>query len=116
MASRAVVVAEAMDALQANMWVDALHRSGIDATTFERGAGAALGGAAIPSLTVYPVVVNSDSLGAARSVIADLGGAGVLAPYRGPRESRAHRPAAIATIVLTVVFALAFLLATKSCR
>jgi hypothetical protein len=74
------VVAEARDPVQAGIWIDALERAGIPATSFERGVGAALGGASTPGSAVYPVVVGRDDVIAARNVIADLGGAAFLAP------------------------------------
>lgn len=110
MAPRAAVVAEAADPVQAHIWVDALRQAGIEANTFEQGAGAALGGAALHYLAAYPVVVRSDSLAAARSVIAEMSGAGVLAPYRSPVEQRAFRSVALAGIVLLGLLGLAALM------
>jgi len=86
-AEYAVVVAEAPDAVRAAIWVDALRSAGITASTFERGVGAALGGAS-PLGAVYPVVVSNDDVGAARTVIADLAGASALAPYRDRGDAR----------------------------
>ena len=81
-----VVVAEAGDSLEAAIWVDALQAAGIDARTFERGVGAALGGAVTTGFARYPVVVSSDDVGEARNVIADMGGAASLAPVEEPGE------------------------------
>jgi len=110
MAPRAAVVAEAVDPVQAQIWVDALRQAGIEATTFEQGAGAALGGAALHYLATYPVVIRSDSLAAARSVIAEMSGAGVLSAYRAPAELRALRPVAVAGAMLLVLLGLAALI------
>ena len=92
-----VVVAEAPDAVQAAIWVDALRNAGIVARTFERGVGAALGGASHLG-AVYPVVVANDEVGAARTVIADLSGAGALAPYRDRRDARSGQRRALALV------------------
>jgi len=86
----AVVVAEAPDAVRAAIWVDALRSAGIAARTFERGVGAALGGA-LSFGAVYPVVVSNDDVGAARTVIADLAGASALARYRDRRDARSSQ-------------------------
>jgi hypothetical protein len=97
----AVVVAEAEDAVEAAIWVDALRQAGIEATAFERGVGAALGGASPPGWVAYPVVVSSDRIGPARDVIAELAGGSVLAPFRDRRDLRRGQRHAI-TLVLAV--------------
>ncbi|MCC7365720.1 MAG: hypothetical protein IT303_15255 [Dehalococcoidia bacterium] len=84
------VVAIARDAVEAAIWTDALRDAGIEAAAFERGPGAALGGAA-PPWSSYPVVVPAGRLAAARNVIAELAGGAVLAPYRDIAEERARR-------------------------
>ena len=114
MSSRAVVVAEADDPVQAHLWVDALRQAGIEAATFEKSAGAAFGGAALHYLAVYPVVVRSGSLAAARSVIAEISGAGVLSPYRAPAERRTLGRLAIAALLLLGLLGLVVLVATRS--
>ncbi|MBI2766891.1 MAG: hypothetical protein HYX53_13400 [Chloroflexi bacterium] len=95
------VVAEAGDPIQAAIWVDALRDAGIEAHTFERGVGAALGGAAT-GWSNYPVIVPARSLGQARSVLSDLSGASVLAPYRDPAEARARQSQALRIAALVV--------------
>lgn len=80
-----VVVANASDAIEAAIWKDALADAGIPAATFERGPGAALGGASGGRISAYPVVVSRDDLARARNVIADVAGASAIAPV--PDES-----------------------------
>lgn len=85
-----IVVAEAPDELQAAIWVDALRDAGVQAAMFERGVGAALGGS-VTSWSRYPVIVSEEHLLAARNIIAELGGASSLAPYRDPAALRARQ-------------------------
>jgi len=80
-----VTVAVAESAVQAEIWMDALRRAGIQAMSFERGPGAAMGGAATV-VSAFPVLVGAAELGAARSVIADIEGARVLAPFEDTVE------------------------------
>lgn len=106
----AVVVATARDPIEAEIWVAALRDAGLEAATFERGPGAALGGASVP-WAMHSVVVPGEQLGAARNVLADLAGAAVLAPYRDPEEARDQREGilkfALAVVVGAVLLALA---------
>jgi hypothetical protein len=108
-----VVVAQATDPLQADIWIDALRQAGIAATTFERGVGAALGGASAPGWSVYPVFVSRDDLGAARSVIADIDGAAVLAPVPGASGEQAGPRRALMAVasVVAVITVLALVIA-----
>ncbi len=80
------VVAEAGDSLEATIWIDALQAAGIDARTFERGVGAALGGAVTMGFARYPLVVGREDLAQARSIIAEMGGAASLSPIEVPGE------------------------------
>ncbi len=80
------LVAEAGDLVEATIWVDALQAAGIRATSYERGVGAALGGAVTFGLARFPVVVSREDLSEARSVIADMGGAASLLPIEEPGE------------------------------
>jgi len=82
------VVAEASDAIEAAIWVDALRAAGVEAASFERGVGSALGGAVAPGWARFPVLVPAADLGTARNVIAELAGGAVLAPYRDAAASR----------------------------
>lgn len=111
-----VVVAEARDPLQAGIWIDALARAGISATSFERGVGAALGGASAPGWSVYPVVVSRDHLVDARNVIAELDGAAFLAPLSDSSAAAARQRRAIIVIgaVVAGILALALLAAVFS--
>lgn len=77
--SSPVIVAVAGNPAEAQIWVDALRHDGIEAGTYERGSGAAFGGGRIVT-SDYPVLVAPDSIGDARNVIAELGGAGQLSP------------------------------------
>ncbi len=107
-----VVVAEASDPVQAAIWVDALKAAGIEAASFERGVGAALGGAATPGWAVYPVLVAAADIGAARNVVAEIAGGAALAPIRDEaaareRAQRALRVAGGAVLVVVVLALLA---------
>ena len=99
-----VVVAVAENSLEANLWVDALRQAGIRASSFERGHGGALG-APTWRESVFPVLVRASEIGAARSVIADLGGARALAPVREPADAGAATRL-LAWVVAAVVVAL----------
>jgi len=92
------VVAEASDPVQAGIWLDALNRAGIQAGTFERGVGAALGGAVTSGLAVYPIIVPDDEVGRARSVIASISGGAVIAPIRDSATVRASQRRALLTV------------------
>lgn len=102
------VVAVAGDPITASIWADALRAAGIETRVFERGEGAALGGALTPGMAVFPVVVERGSLGAARSVIADLAGASALAPFPDRAAAQEGRRRALMVtfgIVLAVLAA-----------
>jgi hypothetical protein len=105
MESSAVVVAEAPDVVAASIWVDALQRAGIEAGMFEKGVGAALGGAVTPGMARYAVVVPRHAFVGARNVIAELGGAARLVPYRDARHDSAalRRGLGIALAVLAAI-------------
>ena len=77
---RTAVVAVARDPVEAAIWVDALRTEGIQAGSFERSVGAALGGAVTAGFARYPVLVDAGSLAEARNVIAAMAGASALAP------------------------------------
>ena len=81
-------MAEATNPVDAAIWVDALHDAGIEASSFERGVGAALGGAMTPGWVRYPIVVPAADLAGARNVVAGLGGATALAPIDDPERRR----------------------------
>lgn len=103
-----IVVAEAQDPVQAEIWLHALRSEGIEASSFERGVGAALGGAMMTGFAVYPIVVAQGDLSAARNVIARVAGASAIAPVRDTAETRAaqHR-ALIAVGVIAVAILVA---------
>lgn len=107
-----VVVAEASDPVQAEIWVAALRDAGIEAATFERGVGAALGGAVTTGVSRFPVIVASRDLVAARNVISELDGAAHLAPFRDAEDQRERRSRALFTVAAIV--ALIILLAGAS--
>lgn len=88
-------VAEAQDPIQAQIWVDALRAHGIKASSFERGVGGALGGAVTSGMAVYPIIVATSDLAAARNVIADLDGAVHLTPVRDREASQAAQKRAL---------------------
>lgn len=94
----AIIVAEAEDPVQAAIWVDALRDAGIEANSFERGVGAALGGAVTPGFARYPVVVGESDIAGARNVIAELAGGGVLAPLPDPAAKNAARQRVLALV------------------
>lgn len=89
-ADATVTVAETKDAVQAGLWVDSLRRAGIKAAVYERGVGGALGGAETWGFSVHRVIVGYHDLAEARNIIAELGGASALTPYRSPDEERAR--------------------------
>lgn len=97
-----VVVAQTSDRVQAEIWVDALHEAGIEASLFERGLGAAFGGATTP-FAVYPVLVAEGDIGRARSVIAELSGASQLSPVRDSAESRRVQRNALLTVIVIAI-------------
>lgn len=97
-----IVVAQASDEIEAAIWVDALRDAGVKAATFERGVGAALGGTTTP-WSSYPVVVAEEDLLTARNVIAELGGAGSLAPYHDPAAVRERQSRVLVVGVVTIV-------------
>lgn len=86
-----VVVASARSVVEATIWVDALRHAGIEAATFERGVGGALGGAALGGWAAYPVVVARGDIAPARNILSELAGAGVLAPIGDDREAGRRR-------------------------
>lgn len=106
----AVVVAVASDAIEAAIWRDALHDAGIPAAVYERGVGAALGGANTFGAS-YPLLVDRGQVAAARNVIADLGGAVALAPVHDERAVRERRQRAlfVAGAIVTLILALGVL-------
>ena len=110
-AGRPVVVAEASDPVQAQIWVDALRDTGIQAATFERSVGAALGGAMTAGWARYPVLVPQEEMAAARNVVAELGGAAYLAPVDDPVVARRRQSGALITVggVVAIIVALAIL-------
>ncbi len=75
-----VVVAEAAEPIERGIWLDALEQAGIEATTFERGVGAGIGGAQPILPTSYPILVPSAPIVHARNVIVSLAGAQRLVP------------------------------------
>lgn len=101
-----IIVAEAPDAVTATIWVDALRDAGINAATFSRGHSAALGGA--EAFATQVVLVERDQFAAARTVIAELGGASKLAPIPD-REVEAQRQRgaliAVGSIVAVIIAA-----------
>jgi len=107
------LVAEAADGIQAQIWVAALREVGIEAATFERGVGAALGGAMTSGLSRFPVIVARRDLLAARNVIADLGGAVHLAPVDYPERQRDAGLRALVTVIVAAVVVLAIALGAR---
>jgi hypothetical protein len=102
--SPTAVVAEANDAMAAQIWVDALRDEGIRAASFEQSVGGALGGATT-NFARYPIVVAETDLLAARNVIARIAGASALAPIpdREAERGRQARIVLIAAIVIAAV-------------
>lgn len=114
MASRSMVmVAEAKEPIERGIWLDALEQAGIEATTFERGSGAALGGVQSVFPSSHPVLVPSEHFVTARNIISDIAGADRLLPVRTSEEqiSRAQR-----WIVIIVGAGLAGLVVAVSVR
>lgn len=101
MAEETVVVAESSDRIEAEIWLDALRAQGIPAAIFERGPGAAMGGATASAFARYPVLVSRSNFGAARNVIADLAGGSALAPVRD--AGAVNRASRNAVLVITIV-------------
>jgi len=87
-ATGTVIVAEAGDRVEADIWVDALRQAGIEAGTYERGVGGALGGAVTTGFARFPILVSATDLARARNVIADFSGTGALAPIRHEGAAR----------------------------
>jgi hypothetical protein len=102
-AGTTLVVAEARDPIQAQIWVDALRDHGIKASSFERGVGGALGGAVTAGMAIYPIIVAIEDLGAARNVIADLDGAVYLSPVRDRATAQAAQRRALTIAGFVVV-------------
>ena len=96
------VVAEAGDLVEATIWVDALQAAGISAKSYERGEGAALGGAVTFGLARFPVVVSREDLSQARSVIADMGGGASLLPIEEPSERGQAQQRGLALVALVI--------------
>lgn len=88
-----VMVAEAEEPIERGIWLDALEQAGIEATTFERGSGAALGGTQPMFPSSHPILVPSEHLVLARNIIAGIAGADRLLPVRTSEEqiSKAQR-------------------------
>jgi hypothetical protein len=108
-----IIVAEARDEVEAAIWTDALIAAGIPAASYARGVGAALGGASAPGWSVFPVVVDRGQLGAARTVIADLGGGQALAPYRDSASARKRQSQALFVVLGVVILVLAAALGAR---
>ena len=98
-----VVVAEASDPVQAAIWLDALRDAGVEANSYERGVGAALGGAMTPGFARYPVVVGETDLVCARNVISEISGGGVLSPLPDPEAKNAARQRVLMLVGAVVV-------------
>ncbi|HET7738614.1 MAG TPA: hypothetical protein VFK32_08580 [Tepidiformaceae bacterium] len=107
-----VVVANANDAIEAAIWADALAAAGIAAATFERGPGAAFGGASGAGLSAYPILVSRGDLARARSVIADVAGGSAIAPVPDEAAATARRVRilTVAAVAIAVFLAGGFLL------
>ncbi|MEX2081756.1 MAG: hypothetical protein WEC33_09080 [Dehalococcoidia bacterium] len=88
--------------MQAQIWIDALRDAGLEAGTFERGPGPALGGAVTPGFAAYVVIVRRTEVARARSVIAEISGGEVLAPLPDEQEESRRRAAALLTVGLVV--------------
>ena len=103
MARPTMVVAEAPDPIQADIWISALRDAGIQAAAFERGVGSALGGAVTAGIARYPIIVAETDLGAARNVIAELGGASAISPFRDRKDLHESQRRALLTVGAIVV-------------
>ncbi|HXU24600.1 MAG TPA: hypothetical protein VN697_11275 [Tepidiformaceae bacterium] len=101
MAEETVIVAESADRVEAEIWLDALRSAGIPAAIFERGPGAAMGGAMAPAFARYPVLVSRSNFAPARNVIADMAGGSALSPVRDSLAS--SRASLNAVLVMGVV-------------
>jgi hypothetical protein len=102
---KTATVAVARDSFEAELWTDALRAAGIPAASYERGAGAALGGAVM--MAGHVVVAPAERLGEARSIIAELADASVLAPLDDTARADRRRRAALWTVALVTVGILA---------
>ena len=108
------LVAIARDPAEAAIWVDALRQEGIEAASFERGPGAALGGVVGGALSRCHVLVDPDRIEDARNVVAEMGGAAALAPVAaetaiangGTGAARALLLALLVAVAIAVVLAL----------
>lgn len=116
MRRRTVVVAVARDPIEAGHWVNELQHRGIEAATFERGVGAALGGAETGRLARYPVIVAEEDLGRARNVISDVGGAQFLAPVREEGELQSRRVRLMLTFAGAIIVVLLGLMVADALR
>ena len=108
--SATIPVAETSDVVAAAIWSDALREAGIRVGSFERGHGAALGGAVTAGSAMHVLIVGSADIGAARSVIADLGGTEALLPVRDAATQRASQMRALLAVLIVVVGAAALAL------
>lgn len=100
--SGTIEVAETADGVDAAIWAGALRDAGIKVGVYERGHGAALGGAMTMGLARHVLVVPGEQAGAARSVIAEFGGTGALLPIRDAASQRAGQAHALRTVLLIV--------------
>lgn len=112
-ASEPVVVAVAGDAVEAAIWVDALRAAGVEASSFERSEGAAMGGAVLSGWATYPVLVRRERLAAARSVVSELAGGAVLAPLPDEQWERDARRKAVLVAGAIVAGVLALAVAAR---
>ena len=88
-------------------------RAGIEARTFERGVGAALGGAVTSGFAVYPIIVADDEVGRARNVIAAISGGSAIAPVRDAATVRASQRRALLTVGAVVAGVVILALAAR---
>ena len=109
-----VVVAEAGEPVERGIWLDALGQAGIEATTFERGSGAAFGGVQPVFPSSYPVLVPSTQVAAARNVIADLAGADRLLPVTTAAEQISNAQRWIIIVVGAGLAGLLIAVATRA--
>jgi hypothetical protein len=116
MTRRTVVVAVARDPVEAGHWVSELQGRGIEAASFERGVGAALGGAETGRLARYPVIVAEEDLAHARSVISEVAGASVLAPVREAGELQSRRVRLMLTFAGVIIVVLVGLMVVDAMR
>lgn len=109
-----VAVAETRDPVQAGLWVEALRQAGIRAAVFERGIGGALGGADTYGFSFHRIIVGYHDLAQARNIIAELGGAGALMPYRSPDEEGARAMRVLGIIAGSMAIVIAAALALRA--